>query len=86
MVTDTALDWFRSYLTARTHRIKIENSTSAEIPLLHCVPQGSVLGLVLLSVYTQPFQVIFKRHQVHYHKYADDTTIYVFSTLQSQES
>lgn len=76
-VRGAALSWFRTYLSGRTQCVKIGSSTSSETSLQFGVPQGSVLGPVLFSVYTQPLREIFSRYpRVHYHKYADDITIY----------
>jgi len=73
-----ALSWFLSYITDRSQQVAIGGECSREVPLRYGIPQGSVLGPVLFSIYTLPLQVIFKRHGVIYHKYADDTTIYTF--------
>lgn len=73
-----ALSWFLAYMTDRSQRVAIGGECSREVPLRYGVPQGSVLGPVLFSIYTLPLQVVFKRHGVMYHKYADDTTIYTF--------
>ena len=41
-ITGNALDWFRSYLTGRIHRVVIENAVSGDQELGFGVPQGSV--------------------------------------------
>ena len=73
---ETALSWFLTYLENRTHCVQIDSKTSATIPLQSGVPQGSVLGPVLFTLYTTPMQRIFKRHGIKYHKYADDIQLY----------
>ena len=45
-------------------------------PLLYCVPQDSVLGPVLLILYTQPLSDINNRHSVLHYMFADDTELY----------
>ena len=78
-VEQTALQWFRSYLTDRTHQVCI-NNTLSESQFLKCgVPQGSVLGARLYSMYAYPMSTIIVKHnlQYRYHSYADDTQIYL---------
>ena len=41
------------------------------------VPQGSVLGARLFTMYTYPLALIFNKHKVAYHSYADDTKVYL---------
>ena len=50
-VGGVVLDWFRSYLSDRYQCIKIGSVLSDAKRLLYGVPQGSVLGPILFSLY-----------------------------------
>ena len=76
-VHNKALSWLETYLEARTQRVKIYDAISEPITLTCGVPQGSVLGPILFTIYTMPMQRIVRKHGVVYHKYADDTQLYV---------
>jgi hypothetical protein len=70
------LSWFRSYLADRKQVVCVENQRS-DIFNLDCgVPQGSVLGPILFTLYTSPLGDIMRHHSVSFHFYADDTQIY----------
>ena len=55
--------------------VVVDGSMSEPSPLLYGVPQGSVLGPILFSLYGQPLSDILERHECQYHKYADDTEL-----------
>ena len=73
----TVLSWIKSYLSNRKQKIKIGDSFSEVVILPFGVPQGSVLGPLLFTLYTShPRQVISKFNVTH-HLYTDDTQIYL---------
>lgn len=72
----TAAQWFESYLANRHHQVSINNQLSTTHTLTCGVPQGSVLGARMYTMYTHPLSIIMKNHNVMYHSYADDTQIY----------
>ena len=79
-VSGMALAWFKSYLWGRHQRIKIDKSFSDSSLLEHGVPQGSVLGPLLFSLYTAPLSTIISSYGLSHHLYADDTQIYISLT------
>ena len=58
-LSDTVLLWFISYLQNRYFSIKINNEYSSKKLLSHDVPQGSVLGSILFSIYLLSLIEIF---------------------------
>ena len=76
-VNATALKWIESYMCNRFFSVQVAGESSAWKELRYGVPQGSVLGPLLFSAYTTPLKNILTKHNVHYHKFADDLQIYV---------
>ena len=79
-VSGMVLAWFKSYFCGRHQQIKIDKSFSDSSLLEHGVPQGSVLGPLLFSLYTAPLSTIISSYGLSHHLYADDTQIYISLT------
>ena len=75
--TDTVLQWFSSYLTDRTHYVSLSNHCSAFAPVHSGVPQGSVLGTMLFTMYIKPLSAIIDSHSIIHHSFADDLQLQI---------
>ena len=82
-ISNTALSWFQSYLTGRTQIVSVNGILSSPATLDCGVPQGSVLGPVLFSLYTTPLADIISKHSINHHLYADDTQLYTSDTPEN---
>ena len=54
-VSPSALEWFKSYLKGRYQYVRIGDVVSQSLPVDYGVPQGSILGPVLFTVYIKLF-------------------------------
>ena len=65
--------WFQSYLQNRTQKTVINNKSSGEKYIMYEVPQGSILGPTLFTIYIIDLEQQIKSN-INF--YADDTIIY----------
>lgn len=63
-----------NYLNHRTQRVCLKSSVSDELPVQYGVPQGSILGPLLFSIYISDFYLTASSCNIHH--YADDTQLY----------
>ena len=69
-----ANDWFKSYLRGRKQFVQINSKSSENMcDILHGVPQGSILGPLLFSLYINDFRNCLTSSDAV--MFADDTTL-----------
>ena len=74
-VSPSALEWFESYLKGRYQHVRIGDVASQSLPVYYGVPQGSILGPVLFTVYINDLLTVPKRCQSA--SYVDDSKLYL---------
>ena len=86
-ITGQAQIWLSSYFQNRHQSVKRTDTFSDKVTLSYEVPQGSVLGPVLFTLYTTPLSAISSSFDINHHLYADDTQIYMsLSVANAKES
>src|SRR5436190_23191810 len=72
--SDIALSWMGSYLSGRRQCVTHNNNTSEWKPVTCGVPQGSILGPLLFTIYVNDISKVLK--YTNFHCYTDDLQIY----------
>ncbi len=76
-ISGTTFQWFDSYLSDRSFKVSCRSEVSKSQRLTTGVPQGSVLGPLLFSVYMKSLGSIVQKRGFSYHCSADDTQLYL---------
>ena len=74
----TVLEWFISCLSCRTQSVFVGHESTPSV--LKCgVPQGSVLGSLLFTLYTHPLSTVICQSGISKHFFADDSQLHKLS-------
>jgi hypothetical protein len=73
-IRGVANKWFASYLANRQHYVSVGGIKSEIKPVMHGVPQGSVLGPLLFLIYINDLNTCIKFSTTRH--FADDTNLY----------
>ena len=79
-LTGTVIQLLSSYLQSRTQSVKINSHKTCPSLVSTGVPQGSVLGPLLFSLYTSPLSQLFSNTPTSFHLYDDDKEAYISFT------
>lgn len=72
-INDEGTKLFQSYLQGRIQRIRLRGNISDARYITRGVPQGSILGPLLFTIYTSQFPKYIEHSTIH--MYADDTQV-----------
>ena len=83
----TILNWISSYLESRTQQALTGDSTFSKSSILqYDVPQGSVLGPILFTLFIAPLGNAYRKHRINFEAYADDQQNYLSFKLNNSNS
>ena len=87
-VLGDALHWMASCtsIRGRPQSILIDGITSDITSLQYGVPQGSVLGPILFTIYTSPIEEIARCHNLEIHVCANNHELYTFFKIKNSVS
>ena len=81
--SDSALKWFKSYLTNRCQSVRINCTLSDTLEVTNGVPQGSILGPLLFNIYINDLPSVPQHCPADC--YVDDTKLYTYFSVRDYD-
>ena len=79
----SSIEWFKSYFSSRYQVVKIQASISDQLHFTGGIPQWSILGPLLFSIYTNDLALVPKHCSLQ--SYVDDTKLLLNFRLKDQQ-
>jgi len=83
-LSDKVLKWFQSYLKQCSQRVSVHDILSDVQLLLSGVPQGSVLGLLVFTMYISPLGITAQWYDIKYNLYVDGAQLYISLNVDNE--
>jgi hypothetical protein len=76
-LSGAVLRWVRSYISCRSQYVHVGQKQSATVLYEYGLPQGSVLGPLIYTLYVAPIASVIASFNVDHMQYADNTQLYI---------
>ena len=87
-LSDNSIKFFKAYLSNRAHCVVVKKECSTQksnyIPMTTGVPQGSILGPLLFSLYVADMNNFIEHSKLQ--QYADDSQVYISFSLENSHT